>query len=403
MKIKRFVAPDTRQALRLVREELGPDAVVLSSRKSDEGAEIIVAIDYDEKSVTAMADQPPPKGSVTHLRVSNERVPQSSAATADSGKPATAPAEERDEPPEDLGQELRRLRALLEHQLRYLGKQDPDPLREQILSLFEQLGIGPTLAEGMATKIVRKGYSSEQAWKAARRALSEQIAVTENDIVHGGGVMALIGPTGVGKTTTIAKLAARFALRYGRKHVALVTTDMHRIGAQEQLMTFGATLGIDVEAVSNRIELRQALERQGAKKLVLVDNAGFGQRDLRLAGQLADLEFIPFLKTYLVISCTAQSGSLDEVFSAFGKTKLDACILTKLDEAVSLGPVIQTLARFRLPLAYTCDGQRIPEDIHPGSSEDLVCRAEELAQAGAPRFAPEDNYYSRRLAANGLA
>lgn len=493
MKIKRFVAPDTRQALRLVREELGPDAVVLSSRSSQEGAEVIVAIDYDEKSISNAAQATRPADDGAHAgsnddgRASNERPPRfgSSAAGeprvdqsmdearrvqspavprgnseptlrkptaepesrrapaqigqerekipsrsagaspapeaaghairqtgASAGKerekprfrlPATSLSDDRGEPLEDLGGELRRLRATLEHQLRYLRKQDPDPVREEALSLLEQLGIGPGLAEGIATRIVREGYAPEDAWLAARDALSEQIAVTDDDIVHSGGIMALIGPTGVGKTTTIAKLAARFALRYGRKHVSLVTTDTHRIGAQEQLLTFGQTLGIEVEAASNRVELRQLLEHHRDKRLVLVDNAGFGQRDLRLAAQLSDLDSIPFLKTFLVISATAQSAGLDEVFSAFGRTKLHGCILSKLDEAVSLGPVIQTLAHYRLPLAYTCAGQRIPEDIQPASSEDLLARAEGLAQAGAPRFAPEDNYYSRRLVANGLA
>ena len=403
MKIKRFIAPDTRQVLRLVREELGPDAVVLSSRRSDEGAEVIVAIDYDEKSVTDMAAQARPEGSSTNLSASNDQILYPSIGHPDFRQPTALPTEERDESLQGLGNELRRLRAKLEHELRYLRKQDPDPIRGEVFSLLEQLGIGPALAEGIAAKIVREGHSPEHVWEAARTALSEQIAVTENDVVHGGGVMALIGPTGTGKTTTIAKLAARFALRFGRKHIALVTTDMHRIGAQEQLLTFGETLGIPVEPASNRIELRQLIERHSPKKLVLIDNAGLGQRDLRLAAQLADLECVPSIKTYLVISCTVQSAGLDEVFSAFGKTRLEGCILTKLDEAVSLGPAIQTLAHYRLPLAYACDGQRIPEDIHHQSSEDLVSRAENLAQAGAPRFVPEHNYYSRRLVANGLA
>jgi flagellar biosynthesis protein FlhF len=419
MKIKRFIAPDTRQVLRLVREELGPDAVVLSSRRSDEGAEVIVAIDYDEKSVTDMAAQARPEGSSTNLSASNNQIiypsighPNSRQSTMSPSEeqdepyarqPTALPTEKRDESLEGLGNELRRLRVNLEHELRYLRKQDPDPIRGEVLSLLEQLGIGPALAEGIAAKIVREGHAPEHVWKAARAALSKQIAVTENDVVHDGGVMALIGPTGVGKTTTIAKLAARFALRFGRKHIALVTTDMHRIGAQEQLLTFGETLGIPVEPASNRIELRQLIERHSPKKLVLIDNAGLGQRDLRLAAQLVDLECVPSIKTYLVISCTVQSAGLDEVFSAFGKTRLQGCILTKLDEAVSLGPAIQTLAHYRLPLAYACDGQRIPEDIHHQSSEDLVSRAENLAQAGAPRFAPEHNYYSRRLVANGLA
>lgn len=401
MKIKRFVAPDMREALRSVRDELGPDAVVLSSRRSDEGAEIIVAIDYDETSVTEMTALSPP---VTPLRGSGSidaALAETSAATQNMAESDNLPPAQREPALGALGSELRKLRSALENQLRRLGPEEPDPVHAHLLSRIEALGVGTTLATGIASRITRLGYAPETAWTAARAALSERIPVTESDVVYSGGIMALIGPTGVGKTTTVAKLAARFALRYGRKHVALITTDTYRIGAQEQLLTFGEILGIAVESASNRVELGQLLQRHATKKLVLIDNAGLSQRDLRVAAQLADLECIPFIKSYLVISCTTHAAGLDDVVSAFGRTRLQGCVLTKLDEAVSLGPVIETLTRHRIPLVYACDGQRIPEDIRPGFAEDLVGRAEALAQESAARFADEEKY-AKRLAANGL-
>jgi flagellar biosynthesis protein FlhF len=400
MKIKRFVAPDTREALRLVREDLGPDAVVLSSRRSEEGAEIIVAVDYDEKAVADMAETskaPEPRP----VRGAAKAEPPG-AAPPPSRRSTGAPTVPREDALGVMGHELRRLRAALETQLRGLGPKVPDAQGADLASRMERLGIGRTLADGVAAKIGSKGYAPEKVWAAARAALAERICVIEEDVVHNGGVMALIGPTGVGKTTTVAKLAARFALRFGRKHVALITTDAHRVGAQEQLLTFGEILGIAVESASSRGELGQLLQRYADRKLVLVDNAGLSQRDLRLAAQLSDLEAVPFIKTYLVVSCTTQAPGLDDVFAAFGRTKLQGCILTKLDEAVSLGPVIDILARYRLPLVYGCDGQRIPEDIHPGFSADLVGRAESLAQEVSSYFAPEFNY-GERLAANGFA
>lgn len=398
MKIKRFVAADMRQAMRLVRDEQGPDAVILSSRRVASGTEILVAVDYDENLVASMAGEAPvtapPQPSMSQSPQPRRR---------DAAPLPTAPtrADSQDAALGAMGGELRRLRTALEHQLRWLNEKDLNPVKEELLSRMERLGIGRALAESVATEVGRQDHSPERAWAAACRTLSARMAVVGDDVVNSGGVMALIGPTGVGKTTTVAKLAARFALRFGRKHVALITTDAYRIGAQEQLLTFGEILGIPVESAVTRGELGHALQRHAHRKLVLIDNAGLSQRDLRLAAQLADLECIPFVKTYLVISCTTQASGLDEIFQAFGKGRLQGCILTKLDEAASLGPVIDALVRHQLLLAYACDGQRVPEDIHPGFSADLVARAEELAGDPEPAFTRNETYSEGRVA-NGL-
>jgi flagellar biosynthesis protein FlhF len=400
MKIKRFVAPDMRQAMRMVRDEQGPDAVILSSRRGESGTEILVAVDYDESTIAEMAEQVAPQP-VADTAGSAAKRPGGGWGMLRGAPEPTAPMGQRDAALGAMGNELRKLRAALEHQLHGLGSKEISPAKMDVLSRMERLGIGHDLAESIAAEIGRQDHSPDRAWAAACRALSARVAVAGEDIVNNGGVIALVGPTGVGKTTTVAKLAARFALRFGRRHVALITTDTYRIGAQEQLLTFGEILGIPVESAANRSELSQCLQRNANKKLVLIDNAGLSQRDLRLAAQLADLECIPFIKSYLVISCTTQSSGLDEILVAFGRTRLQGCILTKLDEAVSLGPVIDVLVRRQLLLAYACDGQRVPEDIHPGFATDLVSRAEEMAADIDPRLGAEQTYRGGRVA-NGL-
>jgi len=191
--------------------------------------------------------------------------------------------------------------------------------------------------------------------------------------------VALLGPTGVGKTTTVAKLAARFALRHGRRHVALVSTDSFRVGAEEQLFIFGKLLGVPVFSAGDASELGRVLDHVRDRRLVLIDNAGLNPRDLRLGAQLEMNRCVPFIKSYLVLSAVLQSGVLREVVRAYRDVRLQGCILTKLDEAVTLGDLLGTVIRERLPVAYAADGQRVPEDLHPGRGERLAALAGELA------------------------
>jgi flagellar biosynthesis protein FlhF len=194
-------------------------------------------------------------------------------------------------------------------------------------------------------------------------------------------MIALVGSTGVGKTTSVAKLAARYALRHGQRSVALVTTDCYRIGAHEQLFTYGRILGVPVQVASSHEELQSTLASLADRRLVLIDTAGMSQRDLRLAEQLATLRDSGFpLRTYLVLNVTTQLNVLDEAVRAFGKAALEGCILTKVDEAASLGGVLSVVAKHRLPLAYVGDGQRVPEDLHPARAHNLVNRAVSLMQ-----------------------
>jgi flagellar biosynthesis protein FlhF len=196
--------------------------------------------------------------------------------------------------------------------------------------------------------------------------------------------VALVGPTGVGKTTTAAKLAARFALRHGADHVALVTTDSYRVGATEQLRTYGRIMGVPVRVTRTPEELRGALQDLSACRLVLIDTAGMSQRDMRLSEQLTLVQQgSPLVQVFLVLSATTQPLGLEEVVRAFRGIPIDGCILTKLDEAVSLGALLSVLVQHGLPVGYLSDGQRVPEDIRPARAHVLVNQAlQVLKRAG---------------------
>ena len=412
MKIKRYFAADMRQAIRKVREEQGPDAVILSNRKVDGGIEIIAALDYDEALVhqamsqvassstagstdTAVAELPPagttpaPKtnaytsttGIVDSAASRYERSTESAAARSDSKKSSIYWAQ--DPALVEMRKEIHELRGLLENQLAHLAwgdMQRRQPHQTELLRRLSDLGLTTELCRVLVDQVGTVD-DEDQAWRRALGLLAHQLPVTDDDILNTGGVVALVGSTGVGKTTTIAKLAARYALRHGQRSVALVTTDCYRIGAQEQLFTYGRILGVPVQVASSHEELQTALGSLVDKRLVLIDTAGMSQRDVRLTEQFSTLRDSGFpLHTYMVMNATTQSSVLEETVRAFGNASLDGCILTKTDEAASLGGALSVVARHKLPLAYVGDGQRVPEDLHPARAHNLVNRAVSLMQ-----------------------
>ena len=197
------------------------------------------------------------------------------------------------------------------------------------------------------------------------RTLVEELPVADRDPVSDGGSYAVIGPTGVGKTTTIAKLAARAALQYGPDSVGLVTTDTFRVAAREQLDTYGQIIGIPVSHASDAQSLSEALDALQDKRLILIDTAGLSQRDPRLPEQLARLGATRSdVTTLLALPANAHAGAMQEIVDVFRTVGPAACILTKTDEATSLGGALSVLIRSRLALAYVANGQRVPEDIH---------------------------------------
>jgi len=261
---------------------------------------------------------------------------------------------------------------------------------------FLSLAVGPGDANGVdgrgSTKAkrqcaVRLGQIPASGHDALPLGLlARRIPVAGADPVLDGGVIALLGPTGVGKTTTIAKLAARFAAKHGTRDLALVTTDHYRVGAQEQLFTYGRLLGVPVQTAANAAELREALARLADRKLVLIDTAGMAARDRKLAAQFAELKAAQRpIRPWLVLAATTQAGDQDEILRRFGAAQPQGCVLTKLDEATRIGGVLSAAIRHRLPIQYLCSGQRVPEDIAGARADQLVLQAMQLARQAPAR------------------
>jgi flagellar biosynthesis protein FlhF len=222
--------------------------------------------------------------------------------------------------------------------------------------------------------------NQSNAWPHMLDLLKEQLDTTSNEIIARGGVYSLVGPTGVGKTTTIAKLAACYAKIHGADKVGLITTDSFRIGALEQLATYAKILGCPLKQAKTAEELSDAIYQMRNKKLVLIDTAGMSQRDVKLTEKLNQLltHSRVNIKNYLVLSATAQMSVLQESVQHFKTIPLSGCIFTKIDESLSLGELMSVAIHNRLPIGYLTNGQRVPEDIRVANSEKIVQKANQL-------------------------
>ncbi|MGF1859421.1 flagellar biosynthesis protein FlhF [Photobacterium profundum] len=285
---------------------------------------------------------------------------------------------------ETMRSEMSSIRSLLEHQLSGLMWQEVErrePMRAMMIKRLEKMGLSSELADQFASYIP-EDVPTHEAWPALLDLLADQIITTSDCILETGGVVALLGPTGVGKTTTIAKLAARAAMDFGADEIALVTTDTYRIGAHEQLATYGRIMGCPVRVAKDAEELADILHQLRHRRLVLLDTAGMGQRDIRLSEQLDTLmqNSGAHIRSFLVLPSTAQRRVLQETIEHFRRIPLSGCVLTKLDESLSLGEVMCVTIQNALPIAYLADGQRVPEDIKVATGNYLVSRANELLE-----------------------
>jgi flagellar biosynthesis protein FlhF len=292
---------------------------------------------------------------------------------------------------ERMQQEMASIRQLLEHQVSGLMWQDmaqKDPQRAVLVTRLLDLGLNEQIADQIAGYVPAQCHEAH-AWKEATKLISEQINTTQNDIIHRGGVVALVGPTGVGKTTTIAKLAARFSQIHGHEQVALISTDTYRISGFEQLATYGKIIGCQVKLAKDSQALDVLLQQFSKKKLILIDTAGMGQRDMRLAENLANLvsNSRVRIRNYLVLAANSQQQVMQENVERFKKIPLSGCIYTKLDESISIGEIITTSIQNGLPIGYLTDGQRVPEDIKVANAEKLVTLADKMATKTANNVA----------------
>lgn len=275
-----------------------------------------------------------------------------------------------------ISEEVASLRKLLEHQVSGLMWQEMErrePVRAMIIKWLSSAGFSDEIADNLAS-YVPEDASSNEVQHYIQALLQDKISIGQNEILLKGGAIALLGPTGVGKTTTIAKLAAQFAIKYGPDQVALITTDTYRIGAHEQLATYGKIMGCAVRVAKDADELSQILYQFREKRLVLIDTAGMGQRDVRLSEQLETLMSSSGvnIKSYLVVSSTGQRRVIEEALQHFKRIPLAGCILTKLDESIGLGEVLSVMMKHALPISYITTGQRVPEDIEIAKVENLI-------------------------------
>ncbi len=285
---------------------------------------------------------------------------------------------------DEVKDELKNLRDLMQSQLNVLEwdrYSQRHPVRSVLLNLMTELGLGADICESLLDKLGQLNSDPHKVWQQALALLARAIPIANNDLLTEGGRIALVGSTGVGKTTTIAKLAARFAHTHGKQSVALVTTDNFRIGAHEQLQHFARMLEIPLLTANSSEELTDRLKMLADKKLVLIDTAGMSQTDVRLSEQFHKLQHgSPEIKPYLVLSANTQLAALNETIKNFKKAKLAGAIVTKIDESASLGGIITAAIRHQLPLSYCGTGQRVPEDLQQAKTHRLVSKAVSLMQ-----------------------
>ncbi|BBN59253.1 flagellar biosynthesis protein FlhF [Hydrogenovibrio marinus] len=366
MKLKRYLGPNMRQVMALVRDELGDDAVIMSTRNTDEGVEIVAAIDPESSMKQEAPLQQGARASFTSPELSHQSGQGFGKENQEIQKMAT---------------ELQAVKTMLKDQLAGLAwnhseKMEPEKVR--LLKRLVQLGIGWDLAQELVSGLESL---NDNSWSEVLVELERRIPTGMGDVVDMGGVVALVGPTGVGKTTTIAKMASRFVMRNSPSQLALITTDCYKIGAQAQLKTFADLLGVPVYVAASEGELLNLLASLTSKKLILIDTAGLSQKDSLIEQQPTKTKMgLETIRNYLVMSAATQLSVMKDIVSAFGKVGLKGCILTKLDEATQLGNILTVLIEHKLPPVYVSNGQRVPEDLEPVKIRDLVDKAMVLGQ-----------------------
>jgi flagellar biosynthesis protein FlhF len=446
MTVKRITSPTAREALRRVKEELGPDAIVIANKAVPGGVEI-TAMSAD--SLDALSGSAPPRRAPVEPAVpakslleefeddytvslsakAHSQVPfrvwQPDAAApslADDGgrsrprplparpaepAPVPAPAVAKPKPaaatpggfgapapaaPEpqvaQLMAEMQSIKSLLERQLAGFAWGEmsrQNPAQAMLLAEMLDAGFSSALARRLVDEMPKEISPADgRKWLAAAINRRLRTLAGDNDIIDQGGVFALVGPTGVGKTTTTAKLAARCVVRYGAERLALLTTDGYRIGAHEQLRIYGRILGVPVHVVRDSEDLRRTLVELRDKHMILIDTVGMSQRDRMVAEQAAMLTRAGEVKRLLLLNAGARGDTLDDVVRAYSGEDLAGCILTKVDEAASLGPAIDAVIRHGLLLAYVANGQRVPEDMHLPNRNYLLHRAFKLPAETSP-------------------
>ena len=291
---------------------------------------------------------------------------------------------------ENMQQEIQQLKKMLAGQLPGAYKNEKNSVAnslvvEKLSHRFQQIGLDSIFEKRIRANI-DPGLDLNKAWRKSLAKLVDMVPIVNRDYIERGGMIAFLGPTGVGKTTTIGKLAAKYVLENGSAGVALVTTDSYRIAAHEQLKTFARILDVPVRVVDENNSLADVLETLKNKKLVLIDTAGLGSGEEASREQGYMLESAPVnLKKLLVLSCSSQMQVLEDAYDCYSPLGLNGCVLTKVDESGSMGAALTLVTERNLPVAYVSCGQKIPDDIQSANKNDLVSRAVLVAQKSRER------------------
>ena len=386
MNVKRIVAKTSREAMRQLREALGPDAVILSNRAVEGGVEVLALAADDIAAMAppvndAPAPAPEPRSPAPRARPPEEQDEPAPAVTIKRRliERVAVSSQDSAQLAQSVISEIKSMQTCLESQLADLVWRDlpgRDPSGATVMRDMLAAGFSATLARELLESLPKGDAGQAQAWMKNTLMQRLQVMQNETDMLDGGGVFALMGPTGAGKTTTTAKLAARFVVRHGADKLALLTTDSYRIGGHEQLRIYGKILGVTVHAVRDAADLRLALSELRNKHTVLIDTVGMSQRDQAVAEQVEMLcQAGKQIKRLLVLNATSHGDTLDEVVQAYRTRGLDGCILSKIDEAASLGPALDCAIRHELNVHYLATGQRVPEDLHLANRQYLIHRA----------------------------
>ena len=373
------VAPTTRPAAAARPVDAAEPALaragVLEQRMSGREA--------PELSTPALRDPPLLRDEVRARAAAAEAEAYAPAPPASSLATHPLHASQRD----DMLSELRSVRGLIEERfgaLAYIEKLQRQPAQARLTQRLLDCGFSPALirrlSEGLPMDV-----ADEAAWAGTvleRNLLTDGAEAGLEDL---GGVYALVGATGVGKTTTTAKIAAAFATQYGAANLGLITLDAYRVGAHEQLRAYGRILGVPVHTAHDRASLEDLLDLLSAKKMVLIDTAGMAQRDARTR-ELLDMLSHRAIRRLLVINAASQGETIEDVIIAYRGSSCAGVVLSKMDEAVKLGPALDAVIRNKLKIVGVANGQRVPEDWHRLSAHTLVQRALRATGSAAYRL-----------------
>lgn len=434
MKAKRFTAKNMQQALRMVSDELGPDAVILSNKRLGKGVEVIAALDYQEvtneqqqqeldRQLALQQELEQAKQATGKIRQEQPQLDRSNVATTAALKEALIGIKEgtiaQSAALEAVMQGEEELKQSISEQATSLGSDESTPFlnkvsdelkdlknwlvsqqgnawnpnrplswqQAQIWQRCQDLGIDPSWADKLVSALAEDDDDIEKGWAQCLRLIAEDLPLAKNNMLQTGGRFAFVGPTGAGKSTTIGKLAAQYVINHGNEDIALITMDNYRIAAHDQLKAFARIMEIPLLVLEPNGDLSAMLDQLADKKFILIDTAGLAIQDPHFSVQLSMLKGAGNkVHTLLALPLTSQARCLQENYEHFKPAGIDGCIFTKLDECFSLGQAMSIASVTRLPIHMVTDGPHIPDDIHFPNAEKMVRLAEQMARMAQARW-----------------